>query len=107
MTTETVAVLGAGGTMGKAMARNLAHAGFAVRAWNRTPETAQDLATDGATVCATPAEAVPMKVRAALSAAVADTVWNGPDVMIAGVIDSVRLPEASEEPAAFTTNCCR
>ena len=40
MTPETVAVLGAGGTMGKAMARNIARAGFAVRAWNRTPERA-------------------------------------------------------------------
>ena len=57
MTTETVAVLGAGGTMGKAMARNIARAGFAVRAWNRTPEKAQDLAGDGAVICATPAEA--------------------------------------------------
>ena len=33
---RTVAVLGAGGTMGSAMARNLAEAGLAVRAWNRT-----------------------------------------------------------------------
>lgn len=57
MTPETVAVLGAGGTMGKAMARNIARAGFAVRAWNRTPEKAQDLAGDGAVICATPAEA--------------------------------------------------
>jgi 3-hydroxyisobutyrate dehydrogenase len=57
MTAETVAVLGAGGTMGKAMARNIARAGFAVRAWNRTPEKAQDLAGDGAVICATPAEA--------------------------------------------------
>ena len=57
MTAETVAVLGAGGTMGKAMARNIARAGFAVRAWNRTPGKAQDLAGDGAVICATPAEA--------------------------------------------------
>ena len=57
MTAETVAVLGAGGTMGKAMARNIARSGFAVRAWNRTPEKAQDLAGDGAVICATPAEA--------------------------------------------------
>jgi 3-hydroxyisobutyrate dehydrogenase len=54
---ETVAVLGAGGTMGKAMGRNLARAGFAVRAWNRTPDAAQDLAGDGATICASPAAA--------------------------------------------------
>ncbi len=54
---ETVAVLGAGSTMGKAMARNIIRAGFGVRAWNRTPEKAQDLASDGAVICATAAEA--------------------------------------------------
>lgn len=54
---ETVAVLGAGGTMGFAMARNLARAGFEVRAWNRTRDRAEPLAEDGATVCDSPAEA--------------------------------------------------
>ena len=39
MATETrIAVLGAGGTMGLPMARNLARAGFEVRGWNRTRE---------------------------------------------------------------------
>ena len=33
---ETVAVLGAGGTMGQPMARNIAQAGIGVRAWNRS-----------------------------------------------------------------------
>jgi 3-hydroxyisobutyrate dehydrogenase len=33
--TETIAVLGAGGTMGFAMARNIIRAGIPVRAWNR------------------------------------------------------------------------
>jgi 3-hydroxyisobutyrate dehydrogenase len=33
---ETVAVLGVGGTMGFAMARNIVRAGIPVRAWNRT-----------------------------------------------------------------------
>jgi 3-hydroxyisobutyrate dehydrogenase len=54
---ETVAVLGAGGTMGAAMARNLLHAGIRVRAWNRTREKAARLADDGAVVLDTPAEA--------------------------------------------------
>ncbi len=54
---QTVAVLGAGGTMGYAMAGNLARAGFAVRAWNRTRERAEPLAGDGAIVCDSPAEA--------------------------------------------------
>ncbi len=47
-TAETVAVLGAGGTMGFAMARNIARAGIAVRAWNRTGDKAEPLAADGA-----------------------------------------------------------
>src|SRR2546430_1084447 len=44
---ETVAVLGAGGTMGQPMARNIAQAGIEVRAWNRTREKAEPLADDG------------------------------------------------------------
>lgn len=54
---RTVAVLGAGGTMGLPMARKLARAGFGVRAWNRTRAKAQPLADDGAVVCDSPAEA--------------------------------------------------
>ncbi|MFL5840750.1 MAG: NAD(P)-dependent oxidoreductase [Thermoleophilaceae bacterium] len=57
MTDKTVAVLGAGGTMGRGMSRNLLRAGFDVRAWNRSREKAEPLAADGATVVSTPAEA--------------------------------------------------
>jgi 3-hydroxyisobutyrate dehydrogenase len=57
MTDKTVAVLGAGSTMGFAMSRNLLRAGFEVRAWNRSREKAEPLAEDGATVVSTPAEA--------------------------------------------------
>ncbi|MFE0677252.1 NAD(P)-dependent oxidoreductase [Streptomyces sp. NPDC058867] len=53
----TVAVLGTG-IMGAAMARNLARAGHAVRAWNRTRAKAEPLAADGAFVAESPAEAV-------------------------------------------------
>ena len=52
----TIACLGAG-TMGFPMARNLARAGFDVRAWNRTAERARPLTEDGATVCETASEA--------------------------------------------------
>ena len=54
---ETVAVLGAGGTMGFPMARNLARSGISVRAWNRSREKAEPLAKDGVQVCDSPAEA--------------------------------------------------
>jgi 3-hydroxyisobutyrate dehydrogenase len=52
----TIAFLGTG-TMGFPMARNLARAGFDVRAWNRSREKAEPLAEDGATICADPREA--------------------------------------------------
>jgi hypothetical protein len=40
-------------------------------------------------------------------AGTAETVWNAPEVMIAGAIESVALPEPSAETSACTTNCCR
>jgi 3-hydroxyisobutyrate dehydrogenase len=46
---RSVAVLGTG-IMGAPMARNLAKAGFDVRAWNRTREKAEPLADDGVRV---------------------------------------------------------
>jgi 3-hydroxyisobutyrate dehydrogenase len=51
-----VAVLGTG-TIGEPIARNLARAGFGVRAWNRTRAKAEPLAQDGATVCDSAADA--------------------------------------------------
>src|SRR5579859_5345396 len=54
---DTIAVLGAGGMMGLPMARNLAQAGFTVRAWNRTREKAQPLREHGVSVVESPAEA--------------------------------------------------
>jgi 3-hydroxyisobutyrate dehydrogenase len=57
MAEETVAVLGAGGTMGHPMAANLARAGIKVRAWNRSREKAEPLADGGGQVCHSPAEA--------------------------------------------------
>ncbi|WP_317453891.1 NAD(P)-dependent oxidoreductase [Streptomyces sp. CBMA152] len=53
----TVAVLGTG-IMGAGMARNLLRAGLPVRVWNRTHAKAAPLAADGASVCASPEEAV-------------------------------------------------
>ena len=52
-----VAFLGLG-TMGAAMAANLANAGFAVTAWNRTPGRAPELDALGVTRADTPAQAV-------------------------------------------------
>ncbi len=55
--TATVAVLGAGGTMGLPIARNLARKGFSVRAWNRSVEKAEPLREDGVELFDSPAEA--------------------------------------------------
>ncbi len=54
---DTVAVLGAGGTMGMGMATNIAGAGIALHAWNRTREKAEPLTEHGARVFDTPAQA--------------------------------------------------
>jgi 3-hydroxyisobutyrate dehydrogenase len=54
---QTVAVLGAGGIMGFAMARNLARDGYAIRAWNRSREKAEPLSDDGAEIYDSPAQA--------------------------------------------------
>jgi 3-hydroxyisobutyrate dehydrogenase len=51
------AVLGTG-IMGAAMARSLLRAGLGVRVWNRSPDRAEPLGLDGATVCDTAREAV-------------------------------------------------
>jgi 3-hydroxyisobutyrate dehydrogenase len=58
MSRVVVAVLGAGGTMGLPMARNIARAGIDVRAWNRTRDKAEPLSDDGATVVDSAAEAL-------------------------------------------------
>jgi len=54
MSLPTVAFIGTG-IMGKPMARNLLQAGYPVRAWNRSPAKAQELAAHGAEVLPTPA----------------------------------------------------
>ncbi len=91
MAGDSVAFLGAGGTMGLPMARNIAKAGIAVNAWNRTPEKAQPLANDGIRICEDPREAadgagvivtmlsngdaVRESIDAAIPAAGGNTVW--------------------------------
>jgi 3-hydroxyisobutyrate dehydrogenase len=57
MDSETVALLGAGGTMGFPIARNIARAGFPVRAWNRSRDKARPLEQDGAYLADSAADA--------------------------------------------------
>jgi 3-hydroxyisobutyrate dehydrogenase len=74
---QTVAVLGAGGIMGLAMARNLARDGYAIRAWNRSREKAEPLTDDGAELYDSPAQAA-----------------DGADVIITMVADAAAVLEA-------------
>jgi 3-hydroxyisobutyrate dehydrogenase len=75
---EPVAVLGAGGMMGFAMARRLARAGIEVRAWDRSADKAEPLAADGARVVGSPAEA-------ARGAGVVLTILSDADAVVAAM----------------------
>ncbi len=57
LATETIAVLGAGGTMGFPMARNIARAGLPTRVWNRSADKVRPLTSDGAYLARTPHDA--------------------------------------------------
>ncbi|HWG00571.1 MAG TPA: NAD(P)-dependent oxidoreductase [Trebonia sp.] len=86
--TETVAVLGAGGTMGFPIARNIARAGLLVRAWNRTRDKAAPLADDGAHIAGSPADAA--RGAAIVITMLADEdsvtgVMDGPDGALAAM----------------------
>jgi 3-hydroxyisobutyrate dehydrogenase len=71
--------------MGLGMSRNIAKAGFDVRAWNRTRDQAEPLADDGITVVDSPTEAV-----------------EGADVIITILSDGDAVREVAEQflPAA-------
>ncbi|MDT5120488.1 MAG: 3-hydroxyisobutyrate dehydrogenase [Mycobacterium sp.] len=76
-----VAVLGTG-TMGAPMARNLLHAGFGVRVWNRTMAKAAALAADGAHPASDPAEAATgadVLITMLTDGATVEGVMTGPD----------------------------
>jgi 3-hydroxyisobutyrate dehydrogenase len=76
-------VLGAGSTMGLPMARNLARAGFEVRAWNRTREKAVPLEGDGVRVVDSPAQAA-----------------NGADVLLTMLSDADAVIDVVEDAVA-------
>jgi 3-hydroxyisobutyrate dehydrogenase len=57
LVTETIAVLGAGGTMGFPIARNIARVGLPTRVWNRSGDKAEPLTADGAYLARTPEDA--------------------------------------------------
>jgi 3-hydroxyisobutyrate dehydrogenase len=83
---QKVTVLGAGGMMGFAIARNLARAGLDVRVWNRTREKAEPLSEDGAHVLDSAAEAA-----------------DGAEVLLTMLADIDAVIEAAEAALAATS----
>jgi 3-hydroxyisobutyrate dehydrogenase len=85
---RTLAMLGAGGTMGKGMARNVAAAGIPVHAWNRTADKLDGLVGEaGVEAFATPREAVADVDAVVTMLTDADTTlaaMSGPDGGAAG-----------------------
>src|SRR6478752_3243218 len=85
--TPVVAVLGTG-TMGAAMATNIARSGLALRVWNRNRDVAAPLADLGATVSDSPADA-------SRGADIVLTVLANESV-VAEVIDQARAGRSEE-----------
>lgn len=94
---ERIAFLGLG-TMGAAMAANLARAGFAVTAWNRTAGRATELVDIGVQWAATPADAA--SEAAIIVVCVSDTpdveaVLFGPDGVVEGATPGTLIIDCS------------
>ena len=94
---QRVAFLGLG-TMGAAMAANLARAGFPVVAWNRTPGRAPELQELGVTMASTPAEAA--SSAEIVVVCVSDTpdveaVLFGPDGVVEGAPSGTLIIDCS------------
>jgi 3-hydroxyisobutyrate dehydrogenase len=109
ISSERVGFLGLG-TMGAAMAANLARAGFAVTAWNRSPGRAPELDALGVSRSATPADvarSVDVLVICVSDTPDVEAVLFGPDGVASGaragqlVIDcSTIAPSATRDFAA-------
>ena len=103
----TVAVLGAGGTMGLPMARNIAEAGMKVQAWNRTRESAEPLAEQGVEVLGTAREAAGADIVLTILSdadAVLETM-EGDDGALAGASDGATWLQMSTIGIAGTERC--
>jgi 3-hydroxyisobutyrate dehydrogenase len=98
------------GTMGAAMAANLARAGFAVTAWNRTPGRAPEL--DDLGVSRAPSPAAVAEATDAVVICVSDTpdvegVLFGPDGLAGGARDGQLVIDCSTIAPAATREFAR
>lgn len=94
--------------MGFAMARNIARAGFRVRAWNRSSEKADPLTRDGATVVRSPADAA--HGAAIVITMLADTdavleVMDGEQGFLSGMGESAIWAQMSTIGVSGTEHC--
>lgn len=100
LVTETIAVLGAGGTMGLPIARNIARAGLPTRVWNRTRKKAEPLTADGAYLARTPKDAAQGAGIVVTVLADSDAVagaMEGPDGAFAAMPGAMRGSRASAD----------
>src|SRR5215213_9730345 len=105
---ETVAVIGAGGTMGLPMSRNIAGAAIGVRAWNRSREKAEALTGDGVEVFASAAEAATGASVVLTILSDADAVFSameGPGGVLAGAEDGAIWLQMSTIGIAGSERC--
>jgi 3-hydroxyisobutyrate dehydrogenase len=92
-----VAILGTG-IIGSGMAQNLLAKGFATTVWNRTPQRAQPLVAQGASLAATPREAVAEADLALVVVgddAASRAVWLGDHGALAGARAGTLLVDSS------------
>jgi len=95
-----LAVLGMG-RMGHALAERLLAAGHAVTVWNRTPDKADDLVSNGARLAPSPAEAAQRAEATFTSLADDDavrTVVTEPDGVAAGLGDGILIDASTVSP---------
>ena len=94
---QRVAFLGLG-TMGAAMAANLARAGFAVTGWNRTPGRAPDLEASGIAMAVSAAAAVAeadIAVICVSNTPDVEAVLFGPDGLVEGAAEGILVFDCS------------
>jgi 3-hydroxyisobutyrate dehydrogenase len=106
----TVAVLGAGGTMGLPMARHIAEAGMDVRAWNRTRENAEPLTERGVEVLDTAKDAASGADIVITILSDADAVletMEGPDGALAGTVGGTTWLQMSTIGIAGIERCAQ
>lgn len=94
--------------MGFGMARNIARAGFPVRAWNRSSEKADPLTRDGAGIARSPADAAHGAAIVITMLADADAVlevMDGPQGFLSGMGDSAIWAQMSTIGVSGTEHC--